>query len=411
MRILIITNKPPFPPSDGSSLATSQLITALASNHYLIHIFYLNTSKHIVEKKNIPERTQNISFTTASINTRICYLKALFSLFYPGKPYTVNRFSNKRTRKILKELLRRETFDIMQIEGLSMAQYLPLLREYSKAQIVFRPHNAEYVIWDQMKKTEQNPLKKLYFHLLSHQIKTYEYKMTRQFTALLPISHEDASIFRRWNPAARIMVLPYGIKIPSKPSTSPAPGLPVLLFLGSLDWQPNINGLLWFLKKIWPALTCEFPELTLRIAGRNPDRRLVHTIRVIQKKALTKTNPSHATIDFLGEIETTDSFYTSGSIFIVPLLAGSGIRIKILEAMARQQAIVSTTIGTTGIPARHGQHILIADNVNDFTDTLKNLLKDPVLYTKITRNALLLLQEYFNIDQITKNLGNFYRQL
>ena len=408
MRILLLTNKPPFPPRDGSSLATSQIINGPASKNYKIHVFYLNTSRHNSTITAIPSPVKNSKFIPVDINTTIRYLPALLSLFFSRTPYTVSRFINRESKQKLIALLEKQKFDIVQFEGLAMAPYLPLLSRSFKGSVIFRPHNAEFMIWHMLAKTEKNLFKKIYFLLLSRQIKKYEKKTSAKFGALLPISQEDQYIFQQWNPKARMLVLPFGenLSIVKTKTNATFSKTPVLLFLGALDWQPNLQGLTWFLRKAWPVLTKDFPGIRIKIAGRNPDEKFV---RFIHKTINQRKSASG--IDFLGEIDTTESFYLNGALFVVPLLAGGGIRIKILEAMARKCAVISTSIGAAGIPVTHGKDILIADDAQDFTQSIEKMIKEPELYHKITENALFLLQQHFDPSRIIENLEKFYRKL
>ncbi|MCD6201902.1 MAG: glycosyltransferase family 4 protein [Bacteroidales bacterium] len=406
MRILFLTNKPPYPPRDGSSLATSQMITGLNALGHEMHVFYLNTTKHVSHTDRMPPALKDISFTPVYIQTKIRYFPAVLSLLFSGTPYTVSRFINEESRKRLQRLLREHSFDIIQIEGLSMTPYAALLPSAPDIRIVFRPHNTEYVIWQKMAQTEKNPVKKIYFYLLARQIRKYERNTAVIFRAILPISQDDSSQFLTWNPKATILTMPFGVDAPAAKTETDLPGSPTLLFLGSLDWQPNIKGLTWFLTDIWPLITERIPGIKIRIAGRNPDDKLKHIIQKI-KKGKGKTSA----IDFPGEIDSTEDFFQSGAIFIVPLLAGSGIRIKILEAMARKCAVVSTSTGATGIPVTHSHDILIANHPREFVNAVERLIKDPPFYRKITGNALFLLQKHFDKSMIIRNLENFYRNL
>ncbi len=406
MRILFLTNKPPYPPRDGSSLATSQMITGLNSLGHEIHVFYLNTSKHASGTDRIPSSLKEVSFTPVSIQTIIRYFPAVLSLLFSVTPYTVSRFINEESRKKLQRLLKEHSFDIIQIEGLSMVPYSAALPSTPDTHIVFRPHNAEYVIWQKMAQTEKNPARKIYFHLLARQIRKYERATAGMFRTILPISRDDSIRFMAWNSKATILTVPFGVDIPAAKKEADLPASPVLLFLGSLDWQPNIRGLIWFLTDIWPVIREKIPGIKIRIAGRNPQEKLVHVIQKI-KKGEGKTYA----IDFPGEIDSTEIFFQSGTIFIVPLMAGSGIRIKILEAMARNRAVVSTSTGAAGIPVTHGHDILIANHPREFANAVERLIKDRAFYRKITENALFLLQKHFDKSMIIRNLDNFYRNL
>ncbi len=279
-----------------------------------------------------------------------------------------------------------------------MTPYLDTIRANTKARIIFRPHNTEYLIWSHLAAYEKDPLKKIYFRLLSRQLREYERSVSRSFRYIVPISDNDAEIFRAWHPAASLMTLPYGIDIKEKKEQRKKTP-PAVLFLGALDWRPNLQGLEWFLQHVWPPLAQEIPDLRFLIAGRNPDARLA---------GLIKKYSFDGRAIFLGEIEDTEDLFAQGSVFIVPLFAGSGIRIKILEAMAHRLAVVSTPAGAAGLPAQDGEQILIARTPEDFLRAVEKLLQDETFRTKITENALHLLQEKFDREKLLRDLEKFY---
>ncbi len=398
MKILILTPKPPFPARDGSSLATAQVIEGMAARGHLVHVFFLNTSKHQSHPADLPRR-EKIRFTAVTCDTAVRPLPALASLL-SHTPYTVSRFIRHNTEEALKELLTRESYDIIQLETLMMTPYLDVIRENSHAKIIFRPHNVEYLIWSRLAGNEKNPVRRSYFRLLARQIKNYERSVIRRFGHLLPISDRDAEIFRGWNTQAEMRVLPYGIDISESVRPSPE-GPPVLLFLGALDWRPNVRGLEWFLREVWPPLTRRLPQIVFHIAGRNPGTALQKMIR---------ESPSSGKIVFHGEVAHTEELFRQGTLFIVPLFAGSGIRIKILEAAAHGLVVISTTAGAAGLPLQADEHILIADTPEIFLGAIEKLTKDKQYCSAVRENALLLLKKKFDRPSLMRDLETFYMQ-
>ncbi len=398
MKILILSPKPPFPAKDGSSLATAQVIAGMAGRGHTVHVFFLNTSKHNSTPADLPH-SPRIIFHPARCDTSVKPLPAITSLL-SSLPYTVSRFISAETQSALKKTLEEGPFDILQIEGLMMTPYLDLLPDHPHTRIVFRPHNTEYLIWSHLAREEKNLLRKSYFHLLTRQILKYEKRISRRFRYLLPISEQDAKIFRTWNSQACLQVLPYGIDLPEeagKTQSRPA----ALLFLGALDWRPNIQGLEWFLNKVWPPLSKRFPDLFFHIAGRNPDLRL--------KEKIEHHNPSKKII-FHGEVDNTVDLFDRSTHFIVPLFAGSGIRIKILEAISRGMVVISTPTGAAGLPLGNNEHILLAKTPEEFLITLSKAVEDTALCSTIQQNALHLLKTRFDRKNIILQLEKFYLQ-
>ncbi|NOY36796.1 MAG: glycosyltransferase [Chlorobi bacterium] len=397
MKVLVLTNKPPYPPMDGGSLATLQMITTLANTGNDVSVFYLNTFKHQYDPADIPgEIAVQIAFHNAFVDTRIKILPALFSLFSLGEPYTLRRFYSQPISNQILLLAKKRDYDLIQFEGLAMTVYLNDL-SFLSAKKVLRAHNVESVIWNRLQMIQRSPFRRFYLKHLAKRIKVYEKKMIQRFDALMPVSPIDAAQFSSWGFHGKVQVVPVGIDL-EKYTANTEPPENVLIFLGALDWLPNINGLQWFVKEIWPEIHRTFPDVVFRIAGRNPDPGLQY----LKKRS---------NIAFVGEVKDKIKFLHSGRIFIVPLFAGSGVRIKILEAMAAGCAIISTTTGAEGLPIEDGKHLLLADNRREFINKVKSLLSDDKRIRKITENALLLVRDHFDNRKITPLIKKFIAQL
>ena len=168
--------------------------------------------------------------------------------------------------------------------------------------------------------------------------------------------------------------------------------------MGALDWKPNVQGLRWFTGKVWPGILHDFPDAVFHIAGRNPEANL-------------KTMAKLPNVIYHGEIEDKFSFLHSGHIFIVPLFAGSGIRIKILEAMAAGCVVVSTPTGAEGLPVIHEKHLLLAEDRNSFKKEVTRLMREETLVNKIRENALHLIRNNFDTLRIEQLIGKVLENL
>jgi glycosyltransferase involved in cell wall biosynthesis len=164
-----------------------------------------------------------------------------------------------------------------------------------------------------------------------------------------------------------------------------------------MDWIPNQEGIKWFLNDIWPAVSKEFPDLQLYLAGRN------------MPEWLKKMNASHIYVE--GEIENAYHYMQSKSILVVPLLSGSGMRVKIIEGMACGNTVISTTIGAEGIMYTNDKNILIADTANEFIQQLRKCIESPLFFKEISDGGKNLIKEKYNNDIITDNLVQFYLNL
>ncbi len=399
MKILIISNKFPYPLKDGGAIATYRLIKGLAHYNNDITLLTFNTKKHYFK----PEKTEQnpfpeIEIHTVYADTDIKIIEALKNFLFSGKPYISERFFSKKFLSKLIYLLENKQFDIIQIEGLYLLQYINEIRKKSKAIISYRAHNIEHKIWQYLAKNKKNPFLKFYLKNLSKRVKKHEQSCINKYDVLIPISETDLSFFQKNGNTKPYLICPAGFeKRAFEQYTTTYKGAK-LYFIGSLEWTPNREGLLWFVENCWTAIKKQIPEIKLYIAGRNAPANFI--------KKIQKTG-----IIFTGEVENAHAFIKDKSIMIVPLLSGSGMRVKIIEAFFMGKAVVSTKLGATGTKSTNGLHLLLAESADDFIQKINLLIKDESFYNKITANAKSLAINNFDNTEIARKLNLFYKDL
>jgi glycosyltransferase involved in cell wall biosynthesis len=315
---------------------------------------------------------------------------------FSRKPYNAVRFESRAYNQKLIELLNQNKYDIVQLEGLYLAPYIDTILAHSGAKIVYRAHNVEWEIWDRLSKNEPQPLKRWYKKLLSARIRKMEMETLRKTDLLVPITHRDSNNLPFAN-RDKVHVSSTGIvsehfKENNVPVISNS-----LFYIGALDWEPNREALLWFIERVWVYLKIDFPDWNFYIAGRNAPESFVNQINKLG-------------VVFCGQVANALEFIDNYSINVVPLLSGSGIRIKIIEAMARGRCVVTTPIGAEGIEAVSGEHFWICHNEREMQDTLHQLIQQPTLIETTGNRAYQYAKEYFDNFFITGKLDKFYRQ-
>jgi glycosyltransferase involved in cell wall biosynthesis len=320
----------------------------------------LNTRKH----RQDPALLQHVATVhAAEVDTTPRPLPALHNLLFGKLPYNIVRFDQPAFHQLLARLLRQEAFDLIQLEGVYLACYLHTLRQHSQAPIVLRAHNVEYRIWERLAEAERNPLKRYYYRHLAGRGRTFEAQMLPRFDGIAAITPEDARQLAQLAPQVPVHSVPSGYTPPPLPP-HPSPRVPhSLCFLGSLEWLPNVQGLEWFLQFVWPQVLRLHPRAQLHIAGKNPPR-----------KVLAWTYPN---VTIHGQVPHAAEFVLRHQVVINPLLSGSGIRVKILEAMGLGLPVVCTSIAREGIQLDHGTHALVADTPDAFAQAIVSLLQDP----------------------------------
>ncbi len=395
MRILQLTNKPPWPAKDGGAIAILNLTRGLSRLGHEVTVLSMNTLKHHVNPGDIPGPVRALAdFRFAPVPAAISPFRALLNLLFSRKPYIAVRFISRRFNKRLALLLQEKEFDIVQLEGLYLCPCIPVIRKHSSAKIAYRAHNIESEIWQRSVHLASGP-KKWYLRNLAARLRKYENHWINRYDLLVPITGRDQQTLTAMGNRKPSLVIPGGIDTEVLPDTGATVEFPSLFHLGSLEWSPNQEGLSWFLREVWNAISGKYPELRFHIAGRNAPSWLIH--------ACAKPG-----VLFLGEVEDAYRFMASRAIMVVPLFSGSGMRIKILEGMALGKAIVSTSLGAEGVPVTHGSDIMIADNAGEFIRCISLLVENQLLCQTLGTNAKKLIMNQFDNLALSRDLTGFY---
>lgn len=397
MRILQLCNKPPLPAVDGGCLAMHSITEGLLQAGIDVRVIAPETHKHPFLREQVPASyIEATHFETVPVNTEIRVADALVHLL-KNKSYNLSRFYSAALERRLEEILAAETFDIIHVESLYMTPYLPVLRKNSKAKIVLRAHNIEHRLWERSAEVEKNPLKKTYLKKLAAQLKKAEADVLHRVDGLVPITPEDAAVFRAMSREKIPMhVLPYAMQLPeliAGKKTDPHS----LCHIGSMDWAPNIAGISWFLQHCWKDILAKIPDANFHLAGKS-----------LQKDD-SRYQAENVTVH--GEVKNAHAFMADYPVMAVPLVSGGGMRVKLIEAMALGKAIVTTTLGAEGTGIVNGTHALLADSPAGFSEAVIRLLEAPELAAELSKNARHLAETEFEISNATQKLLAFYRSL
>lgn len=396
MRVLQICNKAPYPPNDGSSIAIYNMGTGFIANEVELHVLTINTKKHFKKDEDVPQEYRTKShYQSVFENTDVSAFGALKNLF-SSQSYFVSRFYFKNFENKLIEKLKANTFDVVQLEGLFVAPYIPIIKKYSKAKIVLRAHNIEYLIWERHLKNENSLLKKLYLGLQTRRLKRFELKVLSELDAIVTITDFDKSVFEKEGFKKPIYTCITGVDVEAyREKASQNHKSKTVFHFASMDWMPNIEAVDWFLDNCWKNILQQVPDAKFVMAGRNMPQRLA------------KLNQPGVVV--MESVKDSRTFYNEHELMLVPLLSGSGLRIKIIEGMAYGKAIISTSVGAEGINYTHGKNILIADTPADFTRAVVEVLKDETKRQTLEQGALNFAEKEFDNKKVVAGLVNFYK--
>lgn len=396
MKVLQLCHKPPFPAKDGGCIAMNNITHGLLDAGHEVKILTVFTHKHDLELDKLSnaylEATQ---IEGVFVDTRINMVDA-FSTLVTADSYNISRFFSTDFDIKLTKLLKKNTFDVVHLESLFMTPYIATIRRFSKARIVLRSHNLEYIIWERIARGTRNVAKRAYLKHLSKQLKTYELDVMNRVDGIAAISPEDHAKYKKLGSKKPLTTIPFGVDLSNYPVQERQPEM-ALFHLGSMDWMPNLEAMIWFLEEVWPAVLKKNPKVKLYLAGRSFPEHLV--------------NSTYPNVEVLGEVDSARAFIRSKAIMIVPLLSAGGIRVKIIEGMALGKAIISTTVGAEGIPCEHSKDIMLANTKEEFVESISQLMRSPEQVEKLGQHARQLVESQFDNQILTERLIEFYHSL
>ncbi|MFD0939828.1 glycosyltransferase family 4 protein [Pedobacter boryungensis] len=397
MKVLILTNRVPFPPNSGYPIVVYNTIKGLLNLNVDVSLFSINASKHRVDVDDIYDPVfEKINFHSFNVDTEVNIWGAFFNIF-SNQSYNVSRFYDEDAAKLLENVLREHEFDIIQFEGLFVVPYLDLVKEYSKAKLIYRAHNIEFDVWERLAAREQFTPRRKYLEFLSRRLKVYETEQINRFHQVFAISDPDRQNILKLGCQTRLDVFPVAIDVEKYLVDIKKTSFPTLFHLGAMDWRPNKEGLEWFLDEIWPDIEKLSGELRFYIAGKH------------MQKQFFDYDSDNLIVE--GEVFDAVEFMNSKAIMIVPLLSGSGMRVKIIEGMAMQKCIIATTMAAEGINCMHGKDILIADTPDEFYRSILQCITQPNRWREIGKHARKTAERDHDINGNAKRMLDIYEIL
>lgn len=397
LKVLQLCHKPPFPSVDGGCLEMAKMSTFFdQSEDYDLKILSFHTTKHPFVINAFKNELKKSRFNSVFVNTKPKVFKALSSLI-KGESYNLSRFFSEKFKNELLQILKTEEFDIIQLESIYVAKYISEIRKVSKAKIVLNSPNVEYEIWERLSKEVNNGLKSRYLSVLAKQLKKEEIQIYKSVDAIIAISQKDEEVYKQVVPNLKHLTIPfaidtnnYEVKLFNKDKIS-------FFHIGSMNWSPNINGLQWFIQDVWKGCFSHNNKIELNLAGlAMPDSFFKYDINNLNVK---------------GFVEDAKEFILANDVMIVPLFSGSGLRIKIIEAMAMGKCVIATSVGAEGIDYIPNKNIIIANSVDEFKNSIEVLIKSPNRIKEIGAEARILIEEKYNTAKIGAVLNDFYKGL
>ena len=395
MKVLQLCNKPPYPSVDGGTMAMNSITRSLLYQGCEVKVLTVETDKHPVRRERIPEEyLRRTGLESVYIDLGVKPLPAAGAMLC-GESYHVKRYESTAFAAKLREILEKECFDVVHVESIFLTPYVPLIRKHSEAKVILRAHNVEHLIWKQVAQSCKNPVKRWYLKHLSLTLRAYELEHLNDYDGVVCITKNDAEVFREAGCRRPVVSIPFGVEVGEMPSVEVEGDS--LFHIGAMDWLPNQEGVRWLLEEVWPVVHREVPQAKLYLAGR--------------KMPAEWMDAQIEGVSVVGEVPDAMYFIGSKKINVVPLLSGSGIRVKIIEAMSIGKTVITTTVGAQGIDYTDGENILIADTPEQFARQIKRCLEDESFCAKVGEAAARLVSEQYDGHKLARQLIEFYERV
>lgn len=403
MRILFLTAQLPEPPHAGGTLRTSGLMRGVHAAGHEVHLLSFATHDQLSAGR------EALAAFCAQVITvpppRRTMTRRLRDLLFTRLADMQGRVDSPDYAARLARLLQDEAFDIIQIESLEMAIYLPVVERYAPdTPVIYDSFNAEYDLQRTIFEAERGSLRRLPGALYSlaqwRRLTRFERHVCSAVDHVIAVSEADADAFARLAPGRPVSVVPNGIDVEAYACADATLDLGphALVFTGSMGYRPNVDAALWFVESVLGTVRAAVPDATFFIVGSQPHPRL---------------NPlrERDDVQITGWVPDVNPFLYAAAVYVVPLRMGSGTRLKLLQAMAAQQAVVSTRIGAQGLEARDGHELRLADSADEFAQAIIALLQHPDQRAALGRAGADYVRQHYDWPVIVPRLLAVYATL
>lgn len=386
MKILWVTPNFLHPTTKGGQIRTLEMLRCLHRDHEIHYVAFADPTnpEGPVRACEYATAAYPISHQPPARGTAAFAAQVLQGIT-SSLPLAVSRWQSDAMSLQVERLLREHSFDSVVCDFLAPAPNFASL-----SGCVLFQHNVETVIWRRHAETAKGLPRRAYFQLQAKRMEEYERTCCRHAQHVIAVSETDATRIRDWFGLAEVSWVPTGVDVEYfKRTSSPQEATSDLVFTGSMDWMPNIDGILWFAREVLPLIRASRPGTRLAIVGRDPDAEL---------RQLALADPL---IRVTGTVPDIRPWLWGATASIVPLRVGGGTRLKIFEAVAAGVPVISTTIGAEGLPLRHPDQILLADSPDDFAAACITLLENRSRCAAIAHSALDHVATHFSWSSVT----------
>ncbi|MCI0519388.1 MAG: glycosyltransferase family 4 protein [Chloroflexi bacterium] len=399
LRVLFLTQIIPYPPDSGPKVKTYHVLRYLAERgHQIFLASFMRPEEegYVAPLRHLCAEVHTVPIQRSRLADGAYWLRSHLS----SRPFLIERDDIKGMRQIVRSVLEQEQIDVIHADQLTMAQF-GLTRAGRRLQadgglipkLVFDAHNATWNIVERMTQTVP-PLLRPILRIEAQRIKRYEGMILDVCDHTLAVTDLDKQdLLKAWqgyrqagaSQPPQITTIPIAVDTEALQPAARKPEAMNILTLGTLRYPPNADGIRWFLRDVFPLIRQHSPQATLAIAGRNPPQDLFQLAEDFGGAARV-----------LGFVHDLKPLMQESALVVVPVRAGSGMRVRILEAFAQGMPVVTTTVGLEGIHAVPGRDVLVADTEEAFAQAVTTLLQDAALQEQLAVNGRRLAEEAYD---------------
>lgn len=397
MRVLMLTQVVVYPADAGPKVKTLQVLRHLAEQHEVVYCTFVRSPQEAQDAEKLREICSRVS-TVPIKRSRMSDARFLVESLVTGDSFILRRDDRVAMQVMVRQLLCEERIDVLHVDQLNMMRFVP--PDWSGT-VILDEHNAVWQVVERLQNRTGNPISRWLLSREVRLIRKLEGAACCRARVVLAVSEQDQRALREVaGESVLIEVVPITVDAAqfeaSYAARNPQPGR--LFTIGTLFWPPNSEGVIWWLREGYEHLRVLCPDLVYDIVGARPP----HALEVLAE---------HCTgVHLHGYVADVESFWTNAGALAVPLLSGGGVRVKILEAMARGVPVISTTIGCEGLAVRDGEHLLVADTPEDFALACAAVLRDKKLARSLAQNARQLILERYDAKVGLRTLDAAYGQ-
>jgi len=392
MNVLMLTQVLPYPPDSGPKVKTWNVIKYLAQRHEVTLASFVRGDQS--------EDVRHLERYCRAVHTVPMHRGIWRDLWYAvaslfrNEPFLMVRDDRKAMRDLVDRLTAEVRFDIAHADQMNMAQYAARVAGAGK---ILDLHNALWLLYQRLWSTMEPGPRRWMLGRDVRLLKRYEGQMCREFDAVLAVSeHDRAALEKAAGRSLDVTVVPIAVDTDEITVVHREAGSRHILHIGTMYWPPNVEGVKWFVQEVYPLVRRQCPDVQFDVVGSRPSAELL------------ALNEAGLGVNVTGYVADPAPYLRRAALMVVPLHAGSGMRVKILNALAQGIPVVSTTLGAEGIAVTPGEDVLLADEPADMAAACLHLLHNPDLGERLARNGRALMERRYDYRRACVPLDEVY---